>query len=91
MGVEATPLIGSSAAVFQSFWGQFELEHKRVQTPWDTCAEFGEACITVARGPGLTVIPSSPGLRLTPGPAQANSSVYSTPGARPICGESIAV
>ena len=43
MGVETAPQIGSSAAAFQSFCGQ--LENKRVQTPRDTCAEFGEACV----------------------------------------------
>ena len=42
-GGETASKIGSSAAAFQSFWGQ--LENKRVQTPRDTCAEFGEACV----------------------------------------------
>ena len=42
-GGETASKIGSSAAAFQPFCGQ--LENKRVQTPRDTCAEFGEACV----------------------------------------------
>ena len=79
MGGETASKIGSSAAAFQPFCGQ--LENKRVQTPRDTCAEFGEACVA---GSGrfqvmLHLKPPSMPLIATVGPSQCRKSSTITP------------